>query len=41
MNTPIKYRKKPVVIEAMRVTPTNVRDVVRDLFVAAGIDVTS
>ena len=27
MNTPIKYRKKPVVIEAMRVTPTNVHEV--------------
>ena len=27
MNTPAKYRKKPVVIEAMRVTPTNVHEV--------------
>ena len=27
MNTPTKYRKKPVVIEAVRVTPTNVREV--------------
>ena len=27
VNTPTKYRKKPVVIEAVRVTPTNVREV--------------
>ena len=26
MNTPAKYRKKPVVVEAMRVTPTNVHE---------------
>ena len=28
MNTETKYRKKPVVIEAMRVTPTNVHEAV-------------